>query len=117
VTSLSSAEYDSDELLWTVIGLFSAGEDTVASTLLWSFVYLTNNPEIQSRLQKEMDGVLGHDRQPLLDDEPKLPYLQAVILEILRHSSVSPLGLFHETTCDTQVGDFFVGKNTLVSIT
>jgi len=116
VTSLSNAKYDQQEMLQTVMELFGAGEDTVASTLLWTFVQLSNNPQIQSRLQKEMDGILGHDRQPVLDDEPKLPYLQAVILEMLRHSSIAALAIFHETTSDTQVGDYFIGKNTLVSM-
>jgi len=115
MTSLSSAEYDRKELLETVSELFGAGEDTTTSTLLWAFVYLANNPEIQSRLHEEMDSVVRSDCQPSLNDEPKLPYLQAVILETLRHSSIVPLGLFHETICDTQVAGYFIPSNTLVS--
>ena len=116
VTSLSSVKYDPDELLISVTELFGAGEDTIASSLIWMFVHLANNPDLQTRLHEELESVLGHERMPLLDDEPKLPYLQAVILELLRHSSIAPLALWHETTCDTQVEDYFIGQNTLVSI-
>ena len=117
VASLSSAEYDANDLRAVVTELFLAGADTVAASLCWMLVYLANDPDLQTRLHEELKSVLGHERMPLLDDEPKLPYLQATILELLRHSSVGPLGLWRETTCDTRAGDYFIEKDTLVSMT
>ena len=44
------------------------------------------NPEIQKKIQEEVDEVLG-DRVPTLKDRPHLPYLEAVTLELLRRTS------------------------------
>ena len=39
---------------------------------------------VQARIQAEMDLVIGKERLPDFSDKPRLPYLQCVILEILR---------------------------------
>lgn len=38
---------------------------------------------------------VGMDRTPLLSDKPNLPYLDAFILEIFRHSSFLPFTIPH----------------------
>lgn len=52
------------------------------------------HPEVQQRLYKEVIAVIGHDRLPEFDEIKKLPYLHAVVREILRWQPVAPLGLF-----------------------
>ena len=43
-----------------------------------SFVaILTNNPELQKRLQQEVDEAVG-DETPRLADKEKMPYMEAV---------------------------------------
>ena len=43
-----------------------------------SFVaILTNNPELQTRLQQEVDEAVG-DETPRLADKEKMPYMEAV---------------------------------------
>lgn len=49
-------------------------------------------PEVQRRAQAEIDEVVGRDRLPSLDDELSLPYVSAVIKEVLRYAPVVPLG-------------------------
>ena len=49
-------------------------------------------PEAQKRAQEEMDSVLGHGRLPRFGDEDALPYLKAVLYELLRWSPPAPLG-------------------------
>lgn len=65
---------------------------TVASVL--SFILLmTLYPDVQKRAQDEIDRVVGKDRLPTIEDQDELPYLGALIKEVLRFAPVAPLGM------------------------
>ena len=49
-------------------------------------------PEVQKKAQAEIDAVVGPDRLPEFEDRPSLPYINAVIKELLRWHLVTPLG-------------------------
>lgn len=51
-------------------------------------------PEVQQRAQKEIDSVVGVDRLPDFKDRQYLPYVDALLKEVLRWHSPTPLGLF-----------------------
>jgi cytochrome P450 len=63
--------------------LFLAGHETTALTLSWTWYLLSQNPAAEARLHEELRGVLG-DRPPGVADLERLPYLSAVISEVLR---------------------------------
>ena len=63
--------------------LFLAGHETTALTLSWTWYLLSENPVAESRLHEELSGVLG-GRAPEPADLERLPYLQAVVSEVLR---------------------------------
>ena len=48
--------------------LFVAGGETTATTLRWGILLLAHYPEIQIKLQNEIDSVLGRERRPTLGD-------------------------------------------------
>ena len=60
--------------------------------------YLAANPEVQHKLQEELDAALGGVDDPVISYEQakRLPYLEAVINEGLRIHSTSGLGLPRE---------------------
>ena len=61
-----------EEQLWvTAMDLFAAGSETTATTLAWAILYMILNPEAQEKVQKEIDQVVGRDREPSLDDRGK----------------------------------------------
>ena len=41
-------------------------------------------PDIQRKAQNEVDRVVGRDRLPDFSDEPSLPYVTALVKEVLR---------------------------------
>lgn len=43
------------------------------------------SPEIQRKAQKQLDDVIGQDRLPNFDDEPTLPFITAVVKEVIRY--------------------------------
>jgi cytochrome P450 len=52
------------------------------------------NPEVQKRAQEELDTVIGHGRLPTMDDRSRLPYMDALLLEVLRYHPIGPMGTF-----------------------
>ncbi|KAM8907574.1 cytochrome P450 1A2 [Lycaon pictus] len=96
--------------------IFGAGFDTVTTAISWSLMYLVVNPEIQRKIQKELDTVIGRARQPRLSDRPQLPLMEAFILEIFRHTSFVPFTIPHSTTKDTTLKGFYIPKECCVFI-
>ena len=85
-----------DRHMQQIIGdLFSAGMETIKTSLLWAVLYMLREPKIAEKVQEELDNVVGRRRLPTLEDRRNLPYTEAVILEVLRISSVVPLGTTH----------------------
>ncbi|XP_014480500.1 PREDICTED: cytochrome P450 306a1 isoform X2 [Dinoponera quadriceps] len=93
--------------------LFGAGVDTTLTTLRWLLLFVAVHPDEQKKIQDEMSELLGQ-RQPGLTDRPALIRLEAAISEIQRLRSVTPVGIPHGTTQDTQIGDYDVPKGTMV---
>lgn len=50
-------------------------------------------PEAQAKAQAEIDRVVGHDRLPMMEDRSNLPYVEALIKEVLRFYPPVPLGM------------------------
>jgi hypothetical protein len=63
------------------------------SILLTFFLAMLMNPEAQTKAQEEIDRVIGTDRLPTFDDEPKLPYVTALAKEVFRWQQVAPFGM------------------------
>jgi len=53
------------------------------------------NPEAQKNAQAQIDAVVGNKRLPTIDDRLSLPYVDAILLEILRYSPPVPLCKWH----------------------
>ncbi|MBN3321572.1 CP17A lyase, partial [Atractosteus spatula] len=105
-----------DHLLMTVGDIFGAGVETTTTVLKWSIAYLIHHPQVQKKVQEELDSKIGMDRHPMLSDRGNLPYLEATIREVLRIRPVSPLLIPHVALSDTSIGDYNIRKGTRVII-
>ncbi|PBK75824.1 cytochrome P450 [Armillaria solidipes] len=76
---------------------FTAGTDTTVSVLLSVILAFVLYPEVQAKAQAELDAVVGPIRLPSFDDRPHLPYINAILLEVLRWNPVVPMGLAHRS--------------------
>jgi len=56
------------------------------------FLAMALYPEVQAKAQSEIDQVIGTNRLPCYEDRDSLPYLTALIKEVLRWNPVTPLG-------------------------
>ncbi|CAG0891818.1 unnamed protein product [Cyprideis torosa] len=71
--------------------LFVAGFDTITTTLRWALFFLVSHPEIQAKLQEELDQFQGERDRVDYEDANQLPYLGAFILETLRLGTSVPI--------------------------
>eukprot|EP00057_Strongylocentrotus_purpuratus_P030610 XP_782182.3 PREDICTED: cytochrome P450 2J6 [Strongylocentrotus purpuratus] len=94
--------------------LFFAGTDTTTNTLNWSILFMMAHPDIQSRVQTELDQVVGRHRLPKLDDRKNLPYTSAVLMEVQRKGAVLALGVPHVAAADTQVRGYTIPKGATI---
>jgi cytochrome P450 len=60
-------------------------------------------PDVQKRVQAELDAVVGRKRLPTFEDRASLPYLEATIKESLRFHPPTPLGIAHRLSEDDVV--------------
>ncbi|XP_050395453.1 steroid 17-alpha-hydroxylase/17,20 lyase [Patella vulgata] len=105
-----------EHLVQTCSDIFSAGIDTTRQTINWTILLLIQHPEIQKKVQAELDQVLDAGQAPTLIDRERLPYTEAVLHESMRLCPVAPLGLPHATRCDTTIGEYEIPKGTMVMI-
>ncbi|XP_033110808.1 cytochrome P450 2D6-like [Anneissia japonica] len=96
----------SEGLLWRIVlDLFGAGTETTTTTILWMILYLVNYPDVQNKLQQEIDEILGQEKRPAWDDRHSMPYLEATIMEVQRLSNVIPITL-RSTTEDIEINGY-----------
>jgi cytochrome P450 len=74
---------------------------------------MTLFPEAQSKAQAEIDAVIGEDRLPTLSDQDQLPYVCALIKEVLRFGLVVPQPPRLCRADDTYAGRF-IPKDSIV---
>ncbi|KAK1227306.1 hypothetical protein PQX77_009723 [Marasmius sp. AFHP31] len=91
---------------------YAAGTDTTASAILSFILAMTIHPDFQLRAQKEIDSVLGAGvsggRLPDLEDRDKLPFVNAIIQEVLRWNTVTPLSVAHRALQDDVYEGYFI---------
>jgi cytochrome P450 len=94
--------------------LVTAGHETTANALAWTFYLLSKNPEVERRLRRETDAALG-DRAPTAADAPALKYASLVVSESMR--VFPPVWAFErQAIADDVVGGFRVPAKSLVAI-
>ncbi|XP_031377927.1 cytochrome P450 CYP82D47-like [Punica granatum] len=107
------SSYDSDTInKATCMAMILAGTDTTTVTMTWAVSLLLNNKEALKKVQQELDGQIGKDRQVNESDLQNLPYLQAIIKETLRLYPAAPLSLPHEAIEDSNISGYFVPGGT-----
>ncbi|KAH8987346.1 cytochrome P450 [Lactarius hatsudake] len=91
------------------------GAETTSTTMSWWTLALAMivHPEVQKRAHIELVTVVGRSRTPTLSDAPNLPYIQAIVREILRWRPSLPLSLPHSTTEDDWYNGMFIPKGTI----
>lgn len=105
--------FHDENLMTTVTNLFTAGMETTSTTLRWGILYMMKYPEIQKKVQEEIDSVAG-SVQPRAEHRKHMPFTDAVIHETQRLANILPMDLPHETTVNINFRGYFIPKGTYI---
>ncbi|XP_040608633.1 cytochrome P450 2D4 [Mesocricetus auratus] len=106
------SSFNDENLRMVVADLFMAGMVTSSTTLSWALLLMILHPDVQSRVQKEIDDVIGQERHPEMADQVRMPFTNAVVHEVQRFGDILPLGVPHKTSRDIEVQGFIIPKGT-----
>ncbi|XP_070340154.1 cytochrome P450 2W1 isoform X2 [Equus asinus] len=95
------------------LDMVMAGTETTSATLQWAALLMGKHPNVQGRVQEELDRVLGPERLPRLEDQRSLPYTNAVLHEVQRFITLLP-HVARCTAADTQLCGYQLPKGTPV---
>ncbi|KAF4443401.1 hypothetical protein F53441_11450 [Fusarium austroafricanum] len=111
--------YRSQTIMSELIGYLVAGHETTSAVLRWGMKYLTADQRVQTLLRESIrkahPDAVDEQRIPAIEEILKshIPYMDAVIEEMLRHARVAPITLRQAVT-DTQILGKFIPKGTTV---
>jgi cytochrome P450 len=102
------------QLVNEIITLVVAGHETTASTLDWTWYLLSQHPEVEEKLAREL-AALPANTLPVLNQLPQFPYTRQVIEEALR---LYPAGwlMTRRAMKDDRLGEYFVPAGTEIYI-
>lgn len=102
------------QLVNEIITLVVAGHETTASTLNWIWYLLSQHPEVEEKLTREL-AALPANMPPALDQLRQFPYTRQVIEEALR---LYPAGwlMTRRAIKDDRLGEYFVPAGTEIYI-
>ncbi|KIY72390.1 cytochrome P450 [Cylindrobasidium torrendii FP15055 ss-10] len=111
-------------MLAVAASYFGAGSQNLAITIEYFFLIMAQHPDIQKKAQAEIDAVIGRDRLPTLDDRDSLPYVNALIKELLRVHPPVPTGtrqfflmlacIPHANTVDDIQDGYLIPKGSII---
>ncbi|KII86913.1 hypothetical protein PLICRDRAFT_273725 [Plicaturopsis crispa FD-325 SS-3] len=98
----------------TAAAMYEAGTDTIVTLVRTFILAMVFNPDVQVKAQKELDDVVGHGHLPGFEHENSLPYVKAVLKELLRWRPSVPQGLPHLVRDEDAYNGYRIPSNTIV---
>ena len=96
-----------------VMTILTAGYETTARALSWTWYLIDANPQVRGKLEQEVDGLNG--RTPKFADLDKLPFAKMTVQESMR--LYPPVwGLSRIVAADDEVGDYRIPKGSRIVI-
>ncbi|XP_008285532.1 cytochrome P450 2U1 [Stegastes partitus] len=108
------SSFNEDYLFYIIGDLFIAGTDTTTNSVLWFLLYMILHPDVQDKVQAEIDEVVGKHRVPSLTDKGSLPFTEATIMEVQRLTVVVPLAIPHMASETTVFKGYTIPKGTVI---
>ena len=72
------------------------------------------HPEVQVKIQAELDDVVGRSRLPEFSDKENLPYVNAVYKELVRWHPITPFVTPHRAIAEDEYKGMRVPKGSVL---
>lgn len=96
--------------------LIAGGTESSAVTVEWAISELLRRPEIFKKATEELDRVIGRERWVEEKDIVDLPYVNAIVKEVMRLHPVAPMLVPRMAREDCQIGGYDIPKGTQVLV-
>ncbi|XP_033006709.1 cytochrome P450 2J5-like [Lacerta agilis] len=107
--------YNEENLAQCILDLFIAGTETTATTLQWALLLMATHPDIQEKVHKEVEGVLGSSQSVCYQDWKKMPFTSAVIHEIQRLKYAFLFRIIRQCAKDVNIFGFLMPRGTFIN--
>lgn len=104
------------QLIMVILDIFIAGSQTTSTTIDLALMITAMRPDLQEKIHEEIRQVLGNDGLPNYADRAKLPFSEAMLLEVQRYFHIVPISGPRRAlkTCD--LGGYTIPKDTTILI-
>jgi cytochrome P450 len=103
-----------DNVCYSLGELYVAGIHTTKMVLELFVMVSILYPDVASKAQQELDSVVGADGLPSFHDSESLPYINAIICELLRWRPISPIAVPHAAIQDDEYMGYFIPRGATV---
>lgn len=110
---------DDEEAMYLATSVMAAGGDNTRMTINVFIMAMVTNPECQARAREEVDRVCTDGtslRLPRMSDLQSMPYVAAMIKEVLRWRPTVPVVPPHQLTEDLEFDGHFIPAGTVFLI-
>ncbi|XP_055385564.1 probable cytochrome P450 305a1 [Condylostylus longicornis] len=104
------------QLTMTILDIFIAGAQTTSNTLDLALMMMVVRPDIQEKIQCEIDSKLSSKDFSVADSKIKLPFTEAFLMEVQRFFHIVPISGPRRALKDVKLGNYNIPKNTTVLI-
>nr|BCL50776.1 cytochrome P450 88D12 [Astragalus sinicus] len=113
VTDENGRKLEDEDIIDLLIGLLFAGHESTATGLMWSIIYLTQNPHVWKKAKEEQEEILrtrpASEKKLNLNEIKQMVYLSQVINEMLRCANIA-FSFFREATTDLNINGYLIPK-------
>ncbi|KAJ7891635.1 cytochrome P450 [Mycena olivaceomarginata] len=85
--------YQEHHVKQTAVTMYIGGADTTVFALGTFVLAMLACPEVQKKAQAEIDSLTGGRYLPSFEDEASLPYISALVKEVMRWENVTPFAI------------------------
>ncbi|KAF8788486.1 Cytochrome P450 2C38 like protein [Argiope bruennichi] len=111
---LQESSFTEHRLKANAYNLFFEGTESVTSTIGSLLVELSKHPDVQRKVQEELDSVVGRERLPSWTDKQNLPYMDATIQELYRKAALFLVLTMYSNFKETTIEGYRIPKRSIV---
>ncbi|XP_024515306.1 flavonoid 3',5'-hydroxylase-like [Selaginella moellendorffii] len=101
---------------WREQNLLLAGTNTSKGTVEWAMSDMIHCPGVQKKAHEELDRIVGRNRCLEETDLKNLPYIQAIVKEVLHLHPLATTGLPHSNPGTSQLAGYTITANTTLLV-